>query len=341
MLLTDLSKAFDSLSHDLLIAKLKAYGLSDLALKFINNYLSERKQRTKVDGYYSSWRDIIYGVPQGSILGVLLFNIYINDLFYFSENVDMANFADDNTPFEFSGTLEDVIDKLEIDSISLIQWFENNYLKPNPDKWHLLLTQNNNELTIKVDNFCISNSPHEKLLGVYFDNDLRFGTHIDKLCKKAGQKLFAIARISNFMSIEKRKLLMNAFMMSQFSYCPLIWMCHNRSLNVRINRIHERALRIVYRNYDLPFESLLRKAETVTIHHRNVQLLATEMYKVVHNLSPAIVTEIFPKNCQNYNLRYKETFRARKINTVYSGSETISVLGPKIWELVPIDIKKL
>ena len=132
---------------------------------------------------------------------------------------------------------------------------------------------------------------------------------------------------------------MNAFMMSQFSYCPLIWMCHNRSLNVRINRIHERALRIVYRNYDLPFESLLRKAETVTIHHRNLQLLATEMYKVVHDLSPAIVTEIFPKNCQNYNLRYKETFRARKINTVYSGSETISVLGPKIWELVPIDIK--
>ena len=195
MLLTDLSKAFDSLSHDLLIAKLKAYGFSDLTLKFINNHLSERKQRTKVDGYYSSWKDIIYGVPQGSILGVLLFNIYINDLFYFSENVDMANFADDNTPFEFSSTLEDVIDKLEIDSISLIQWFENNYLKPNPDKWHLLLTQNNNELTIKVDNFCISNSPHEKLLGVYFDNDLRFKTHIDKLCKKAGQKLFFSLRI--------------------------------------------------------------------------------------------------------------------------------------------------
>ena len=76
---------------------------------------------------------------------------------------------------------------------------------------------------------------------------------------------------------------MNAFISSQFSYCPLIWMCHSRSLNSRINRIHERALRIVYKDNDLSFDSLLEKSGSVRIHHRNLQILATEIYKVLHD----------------------------------------------------------
>ena len=83
--------------------------------------------------------------------------------------------------------------------------------------------------------------------------------NVTKLCKKAGQKLHALARISNLMSLEKRKLLMNSFISSQFSYCPLIWVCHSRKLNNRLNKIHERVLRIVYKDYDLCFEELLIK----------------------------------------------------------------------------------
>lgn len=308
MLLTDLSKAFDCLSHDLLIAKLYAYGFSKDALKLIDDYLTGRKQRTKIDENVSAWRNIIHGVPQGSILGVLFFNIYINDLFLFCEHFDIANYADDNTPYEFSGSLEDVISKLEQDSLCLIQWFKNNYLKPNPDKWHLLLSQKRDDLSITIAHESIHNSENEKLLGIFFDNKLKFKVHIDKLCKKAGQKLHALARISNFMDLAKRKLIMNAFISSQFSYCPLIWMCHSRGLNSRINRIHERALRIVYRNYDLSFESLLQLSGSVTIHHRNLQLLVTELYKVLHNLAPPFLSEIFQINNSLYNLRNKKNF---------------------------------
>ena len=118
--------------------------------------------------------------------------------------------------------MDEVICKLEEVSIFIIQWFKNNYLKPNPDKWHLLLTQKNKEYSVIVDGYVISNSEQEKLLGVHFDNELRFKTHVEKLCKKAGQKLLALARISNFMSIEKRKMLINLFILSQFSYCLLI-----------------------------------------------------------------------------------------------------------------------
>ena len=229
ILLTDLSKAFDSLSHDLLIAKFYAYGFFRNALKLILDYLSGRKQRTKVHESFSSWRNIIHGFPQGSILGPLIFNIYINDLFLFSENFDIAIYADDCTPYEFSGSLREVINKLEQDALCLIEWYQSNYLKPNSDKWHLLLSENRDDITINIGNECIHNSENEKLLGVYFDNELNFKTHVTKLCKKAGQKLNALARLSNFMNLNRRKMLMNAFISSQFSYCPLIWMSQQKS----------------------------------------------------------------------------------------------------------------
>ena len=201
--MTDLSKAFDSLSHDLLIAKLNAYGFSRNALSLINDYLTGRKQRTKINGSFSTWRDIIHGVPQGSILGPLLFNIYINDLFLFSDNFEIANYADDCSPFEFSGSIEDVISKLEKDSNIFIKWYESNYLKPNPDKWHLLLSVLREDMSIKISNDLISYSTDEKILGVSFDNKLNFNIHITKLCKKAAHKLNALARISNFMSLNQ------------------------------------------------------------------------------------------------------------------------------------------
>ena len=239
----------------------------------------------------------------------------MNDLFLSSADFEMANFADDNTPFEFSGTIDEVIKKLEEDALYLIEWFQNNYLSPNPDKWHLILSDTRENLSVKIGNKCIQNSSSEKILGVHFDNKLNFNTHLSKLCKKASQKLHALARVSNFMSCNQKRLIMNAFISSQFCYCPLVWMCHNRSFNNRINRIHERSLRIVYKDDISTFEQLLEKSKSVTVHHRNLQCLATEIYKAINNLSSTLMSELFKIKDKRYNLRKENTLVQNNVRT--------------------------
>ena len=305
----------------MLIAKLQAYGFSKIALNLINDYLSNRFQRTKIGEKFSTWLELIYGVPQGSILGAVFFNVYINDLFLFSQHFHMANYADDCSPYEFSNSIDDVIIKLQNDSKCL------------------LLSDTCGDLSIKIVTETISNSTEEKILGVYFDNKLNFNIHIRKLCKKASQKLHALARLSNLMSIRQRKTIMNAFINSQFSYCPLIWMCHSRTTHSIINNIHERTLRIVYKDNISSFAQLLEKANAVTIHHRNIQVLAIEIYKALNKLSSPLMSELFKLKEIKYSLRKGNVLvSANRKNTDY-GINSVSHLASKIWDLVPEEIK--
>ena len=100
-------------------------------------------------------------------------------------------------------------------------------------------------------------------------------------------------RSSNYVDVEKLRVVMNAFVVSQFSYCPLIWMCHDRSVNKKINKIHERATRIAYKDSCSNLEELLTKGNTVSIHHKNLQLLTTEIFKTQRNLNPSFINQVF------------------------------------------------
>ena len=124
----------------------------------------------------------------------------------------------------------------------------------------------------------IENTEEEKLLDVVVDKRLSFETHVSKLCKQAGNKIFALARISGYMDSNKLRIQMRAFVISQFQYCPLVWMFHSRHLNNKINRIHERALRIAYKDLESSFNTLLEKDDSVSIHEKNLQTVMIEMF---------------------------------------------------------------
>ena len=158
--------------------------------------------------------------------------------------------------------------------------------------------------------------------GINFLYKLKFAYQIDEICKKTLRKLNALARIASYIYIRKRRTLMNSFFKSQFNYCPLIWMCCNRSLNNKIDRLHERSLRIVYSDKTSDFSELLEKDGSVSIHYQNIRQLATEMFNVSKGLCPQIEKELFQfRNERPYNLRQRCQFHIPPVRTVFSGTE--------------------
>ena len=275
-LLTDLSKAFDCTVHDFFIAKLEAYGFSYETLKVMYSYLTDRKHRTKVNNSYSDFIDLLLGVPKGSILGPLLFNIYISDLFFFVEEDNVTSYDNDTTPCSNGKNVVTVLENIETRGKEVFSWFSMNYLKVNPGKFQLLLTSED-EASIKIDDIDIKSSSFKKLLGVIMDNKLTFNEHVSKFCKKASKKLHALARISKYMTKGRLRAIINVFFSSQFAYCPLIWMFHDLTLNNRINELQERTLRLVHNDNTSSFYEFLQKDNSFTIHHQNIQKLALEL----------------------------------------------------------------
>ena len=232
-----------------------------------------------------------------------------------------------------------VLEKLESSTHDLFRWFKENHIKANPDKCQLLVTTNT-LTSVNINGFQITNSTEEKLLGIKFDSKLSFEIHVSRPCKKANQKRHAITRIVNYMNLSKRKALTKTFVISQFNYCPLVWMFDSRKLNHCTNRIHERALRVTYQDYQSTFLQLLQKDNSVAIHQRNLQVFATEIFKAKNDLSPEIMKEVFQLKDPSYSLRSKGNYFVRgNIKTNHYGIQSIKYLAPKISDLVLDQLK--
>ena len=252
----------------------------------------------------------------------------------------MVPYADDTDLYACDTNLETLLYRLEHDAHIAIEWFESNYMKLNEDKCHFLISGNKSEhLFVNVGPYKIWESNAVKILGITVDANLKFNIHSETILNIAGKKLTILARMANILSFAKMRLLIKSFFESQFAYCPLVWMLYNRSLNNRINKLHERALRILYKDDISTFEQLLTKDESVTMHDRNMQRLAIEMYKAKNDILPCPIAEFVTKRSMHYNIRQESDFERKLHNKVLCGSETLRIRGPKIWDLVPNDIK--
>ena len=179
-----------------------------------------------------------------------------------------------------------------------------------------------------------------KLLGTFIDRDLRFKKHMQSILCKAGKNLNALSRLCKLLPYNKRRILMNAFVMSQFAPSPLIGMFCDITLNSKINALHYRALKLVYCDNESSFEEL-----SITVHRRNIHYLAIEIFKVKLGIAPTSMNDIFqtraiPNEGVVRSLRSQtEFYNYKNPKTVYCGTETLRSLGPKIWNILPSNIK--
>ena len=237
--------------------------------------------------------------------------------------------------------LNSLIKRLEHDSFLAIEWFENNNMKLNQDKCHLLVSGYKNEnVWANIGNEKIWESNKQKFLGLDIDRNLNFNEHVSSLCRKAGNKLSVLARLSNFMSFKQRRILLKTFIESQFGYCPLIWMFHSRRVNNKINHLHERSLRRVYKDNYSSYVDLLAKDKSFTIHQRNIHSRAIELFGVKRNLSNVIMCNVL-KTRTLIDFQSQKDFRRDYVNIQRYGLTSLSYFALRLWNMIPLEIKNI
>ena len=255
-------------------------------------------------------------------------------------DTEVRNYADDMTIFEYDSRVNKVQCKLQADVSRHSKWFVDNHVKLNDGKCHFMLFGNYSPgISVNIGTSCIEQSDKEKLLGITLDKNLGFNCHVEDICKITSQTLHALARVAKFMYQEKLQTVVNAITLSQFSYRPVVWMFHVRSVNNKINKTDERALRLAFKDASSKCEDLLMKVASVTIHQRNLQFLSTEIYKTKHDLNPKYTGEIFVEKNIAYSLRGNNHLSVPILCTNAYGTKAIRYTGHKLSQFLPLEIK--
>ena len=304
------------------------------AVKLMHSCLKNRKQQVQINDKFSSENIVIAGVPQDSIDGPLFFNLFINDLIFFIQYRTLRNYADDNNLFSMGKNKYEIKNILSSDFRVVNDWFYENFMVLNPEKSHFMCLGKDidDTETLSFNDLALKNSKEVEILGITLDRSMGFNTHIKNICRKAGQKLSALLRISPYLDQGKKVLLCKSMIKSQFNYCPLVSMFCSRQSNNLINTVHERGLSLTYRNEaNKEFQQILREKNKPTIHQNNLQVLMTEVYKTVNGIAPPIMNSLFNFRANIHNIRnFQEIFTENR-KTVKYGIETVTYRAPFLW----------
>ena len=267
--------------------------------------------------------------------------------FFFLLNSSLHNYADDNTITATSNSIKNLVDILENESKIALVWLQNNKMIANPEKFHAIILRrgkfltNHENVVFKIGDQTIKSEESVKLLGITIDNQLNFNKHISSICKKTSAQLNALYRLKNFISFKAKKALAESFVFSNFNYCSLVWNFSSAESLNKINMIHKRTLRFVQDDFESSYEDLLLKSMKPSMNVLRLRQLCIEIFKSINNISPSYMKQIFILKESNRSVRsqYFQNLEIDTKQTVKFGSKSLSYLGPKIWNNLPLHIK--
>ena len=309
ILSTDMSKAFDYLSHSLTIKKLEAYGFSSCSISLTQSFFENRQNRVKLNDITSEWKKMEQGCPQGSSFGPLLWNLFQNDLSLHIKDANLTMYADDHQLYVMGNNYEIVGSRLKAQGQLASTWYKNNFLLANTDKIQFLtvnprkLDMEKRDVSLYIEGEDIRKSDKIKLLGVHIDENLNFTSHISDICTKASQKVGVLMRLRKLIPCSAKSVLYKSFILPHLTYCHLVWHFCKSTDSKKLERIQERALRAVYESSSETYEELLERAKLPTLYNRRLQDIMIFMYKVKYGLVPGNVSDLFRIKDNRYLLR--------------------------------------
>ena len=322
----DLKRAFETVDRDRLLKKLKEYGLDGAVHKWLCSYLSGRMQKVKYDEYVSTASSINVGIPQGSILGPLLFILYINDMAALFSNCCYHLFADDTVIYITEESGESLVSRMNEVLKEVTEWLEVNKLKLNVSKTKSMIVGKQKfkyeieqqGLEFRACGEVIEVVKEIKYLGVIIDDKLKFSSHINYVCKKIAKKIGVLKRVSWYLSIDSRKLVYNTIVLPHFNYCSTVLYLANQSDMDRLQKLQNRAMRVILRcNIYTRVNDMLKVLGWMNVYN----YVEFNVLMFIHKIKLHVVPPYLQENVQtfedfhNYNTRGRINFVLQRVNT--------------------------